>query len=281
MVLVTGATGTVGREVVAQLVAGGHAVRALVRDPGKARFDAKVQVVAGDLGKPETLARAVDGVGAVFSLGRGPEIPVHEANLARAAAKAGVGRIVKLSVAGAGQGSKNAVVAWHDAGEKAIQDSGVAWTFVRPGMFMSNALSWAPSVKGQGKVFLPYGDGKIAPIHPKDIAAVAVVALTAPGHAGKAYVLSGPEALSIAEQLQILSEAVGKPLQYVPISEGAARESMLGSGMPPVLADGLLAMAAAVRAGQAATVLPTVEQVAGRKPLTWRDWARENAVAFR
>ena len=141
MILVTGATGTVGREVVGLLVKDGQKVRAMTRDPKKARFDPKVEVVAGDFARPETLEKAAQGAEAVFSLSTGPELGAHEGALARAAKKAGAKRLVKLSVMGAGSGGENVIVKWHDAGEKAIRESGLAWTFVRPGTFMSNVLA--------------------------------------------------------------------------------------------------------------------------------------------
>jgi (4-alkanoyl-5-oxo-2,5-dihydrofuran-3-yl)methyl phosphate reductase len=281
MILVTGATGTVGREVVAQLLAAGERVRAMTRDPGKAKFDPKVEVVAGDFDRPETLEKALAGVDRVFALSTGPELGIHDANLARAAKKAGVRHIVKLSVLGAGGSTGNAIAAWHEAGEKAIRESGVPWTFVRPGMFMSNALGWARTAKSQGKVFANYKGGKVPPIHPRDIAAVAVKALTSPGHEGKSYPLTGGEALSMQEQLAILSGIVGKTIEFVPISDDAAREGMLKAGMPPLVVDALVSISGSPREGKVSEPLPTVEQVLGRKPLTWADWARENAAAFR
>jgi len=281
MILVTGATGTVGRELVAQLVATGRKLRALTRDPSKARFDPAVEVFAGDLSRPETLAGAVEGIERVFSLSMGPELGVNEANLANAARRAGVKHVVKLSVLGAGSAGGHGVVGWHERGEKAIQDSGAAWTFVRPGMFMSNALNWAGAIRGQGKVFLPYGEGKVVPIHPRDIASVAAKALTEPGHEGQAYALTGAEALGAAEMMTILSEAVGKPITYVPITDEAAGESMLKAGLPPGLVEGLMKIASGIRRGETGTPLPTLEQLLGRKALTWRDWAHENAAAFR
>jgi len=279
MILVTGATGNVGKEVVAQLVAAGHPTRALTRDAAKARFDASVQVAVGDLGSPETLTKAVEGVEAVFSLAAGPNIGVHEGNLAKAAKKAGAKRIVNLSVLGAGTGAKNAIVQWHEAGEQQLRESGLDWTFVRPGGFMSNALAWAGSAKAAGKVFAPYGDGTLALIHPRDIAAVAVRALVG-GHEGRAYAITGPESLPMTEYVRILSEAAGKPLQYVPLNDEAARAGMAKGGMPTVVIDALLQVAAGIRAGHG-PALPTVEQVLGRPALTFVEWARENAAAFR
>jgi len=281
MILVTGATGTVGREVVAQLLAAGEKVRALSRDPSKAPFDGRVELVAGDLTKPETLPPAVAGVDRVFSLAVGPQIGAQEDNLAQASKKASVRRIVNISVLGAGEAGRGGVAEWHNAGERAIQNSGIAWTFVRPGAFMSNALFWRGSIKSLGKVFSNCGDGKTTPIHPRDIAAVAVRALTAPGHEEKAYPLTGPQAISVAEQVRILSDAIGKPIEYVPITDEVAREQMLKAGIPGPYIDALLPFGAHVRAGKAARVLDTVEQVTGKRPLTFADWAREHADAFR
>jgi uncharacterized protein YbjT (DUF2867 family) len=280
MILVTGATGTVGREVVAQLLASDQRVRALVRDPSRARLDPRVELVAGDLTRPETLARAVQGAERVFSLALGPELAVHESNLARAAVRADVRHVVKLSVLGA-SGKGAGVTAWHDAGERVLRESGLDWTFVRPGAFMSNALGWRDTIRSQGKVFTHFGDGRLPVIHPRDIAAVAVRALTTPGHAGQAYPLTGPEALTTSEQVAILASAIGRPLEHVPVDDEQARAAMQAAGMPAYLVEALLPFGAIVRSGRAAEVLSTVEQVTGRPALTFAAWARENAPAFR
>jgi (4-alkanoyl-5-oxo-2,5-dihydrofuran-3-yl)methyl phosphate reductase len=281
MILVTGATGTVGREVVAQLLAAGEKVRALTRNPSRAHLDAQVDLAAGDLSQPETLAKAVEGVESVFSLAFGPQLGIQEANLAQAAKKAGARHIVKLSGLRPAGEARSGISAWHQASERAIQNIGIAWTFVQPGAFMSNALYWRDSIKAQGKVFSNYGDGKVAYIHPRDIAAVAVRALTQTGHEGKAYPVTGPEALSMSELVQLLSEAVGKPIDYVPITDDVARDGMQKAGLPILLIDALLPFASFVRSGKAAEILPTVEQVIGRKPLTFAGWAREHAADFR
>jgi (4-alkanoyl-5-oxo-2,5-dihydrofuran-3-yl)methyl phosphate reductase len=280
MILVTGATGTVGREVVAQLLAAGKKVRALTRSPAQARFNGRVEIAAGDLGKPETLARAVEGVESVFSLALGAEIGVQEASLAQVAKRAGVRHIVKLSVLGAAGEDRSSVANWHEAGERAIQNTGIAWTFVRPGAFMSNSLWWSDTVRTQGKIFSNFGEGRLPYIHPRDIAAVAVCALTQAGHEGKAYDLTGAEALSVRECVQILADAVGRPIEYVPITDEVAREGMEKSGMPAYLIDALLPFASCVRNGKGERVLPTVEQVTGKKPLTFVEWASECKGAF-
>jgi len=141
MILVTGATSNVGREVVRQLVAAERDVRVLTRDPSRvADLDARIKVVTGDLSQPETLSAALSGVDSVFALsGGGPEQPLHDANLAEAAARAGVGHVGKMSVIGAQYGFTDLMATWHLAGERAIQQVGLPWTFLRPGEFMSNA----------------------------------------------------------------------------------------------------------------------------------------------
>jgi uncharacterized protein YbjT (DUF2867 family) len=280
MILVTGATGTVGREVVAQLLTAGQRVRAMTRDPTKVNLNGGVEVVQGDFNAPDTLASAVKGVERVFSLTFGPQTGIHEKNLARAAKASGVRHIVKLSALGGDDKTRNDIRKWHDEGEQAIRETGIAWTVLRPGAFMSNALHWRESIRAQGKVFSNYGDGKLPPVHPRDIAAVAVRALTSDGHEGKAYPLTGPEALSMSEQVKILADAIGQPLEYVPISDETARKGMEHAGMPSFLIDALVPFAGFIRSGKATQVFPTVEEVTGRPPLRFGDWAKENAAAF-
>jgi uncharacterized protein YbjT (DUF2867 family) len=146
---------------------------------------------------------------------------------------------------------------------------------------MSNALHWRETIRSKGKVFSNYGEGKLPPVHPRDIAAVAVRALTSDGHEGKAYPLTGPEAMNIGEQVKILSNAIGKQIEYVPITDEAARTGMEQAGLPPFIIDALLPFASFIRNGKAAEVFHTVEEVTGRAPFTFGDWARENAAAFR
>jgi uncharacterized protein YbjT (DUF2867 family) len=280
MILVTGATGTVGREVVAQLLTAGQKVRAMTRDPSKSKLNGGVEVVQGDFNAPDTLASAVKGAERVFSLTFGPQTAVHEKHLAQAAKASGVRHIVKLSALGGDDETRNTIRKWHDEGEQAIRETGIALTVLRPTGFMSNALHWRPSIRAQRKVFSNYGDGKLPPVHPRDIAAVAVRALTSDGHEGKVYPLTGPEALSISEQVKILADAIGQPLEYVPITDEAACKGMEHAGMPSFLIDALLPFAAFIRSGKAAHVFHTVEEMTGRPPLRFGDWARENASAF-
>jgi uncharacterized protein YbjT (DUF2867 family) len=281
MILVTGATGNVGREVVAQLLAAGEKVRALTRNPLRAKLDSRVEVVRGDFEDSSSLENAVRSVDRIFSLTVGPRTGLHEENLAQAAKAAGVRHIVKLSAMGGGGQTKNDIRKWHDEGEQAYREAGIPLTVLYPGAFMCNALHWRETIRATGKVFSNYGEGKLPPVHPRDIAAVAVRALTTPGHEGKSYTLTGPEALSVGEQVKILANAVGKPIDYVPVSDEAIRAAMEKAALPAPLINALLPFAAFIRSGRAAAVFPTVQQVTGRQPFTFSDWARENAAAFR
>jgi uncharacterized protein YbjT (DUF2867 family) len=280
VILVTGATGTVGREVVAQLLAQGQPVRGMSRNPAGAKFGPRVEMVQGDFADADSLAEAVKGADRVFSLALGPQTGSHERALAAAAKKVGVRHIVKLGAMGGDGETRNAIRRWHEEGEQAIRDSGIPWTVVRPGRFMSNALHWRESIRRQGKVFSNYGEGKLPSVHPRDIAAVAVRALTSENYFGKVLEVTGPAALSIAEEVSILSKALGKPIEYVPITDEVARKDMEQANMPAYIIDGLIPFAEFVRSGKAARVYPTVEEVTGRPALTFVDWAREHAPAF-
>ncbi len=282
MILVTGATGTIGTEVVKLLLAQGEKVRVLARDPQKAaKLGAGVDVVQGDLDKPETLPAAFQGVTKLFLLAAGEDLARHEANALAAAQAAGVQYVVKISAAGAGDDDTLQLGRWHTAGEKQIKDAGIPWTIVRPGSFMSNTMAWVGSIKGQGVVYNPSGHGKTAPIDPKDIAAVAVAALTSTGHEGKVYEITGPQALSTADQAGKISAAIGRPIQCVDVSEEALRGAMLGQGMSPTLADALVELMLYIKNGNNSYVTNTVEQVLGREPRTFEEWLSEHAGIFR
>jgi uncharacterized protein YbjT (DUF2867 family) len=282
MIFVTGATGTVGREVVAQLLDRNIPVRALTRDPEKARIDSRAAVIAGDLSRPETFAKHLKGVDALFSVVFGPNMAAEEAELARAAKAAGVAHIVKLSALGpaGAHGERTGVAAWHLAAEQALAASGVAWTYVQPTAFMSNVFFQREAIVRMGKIFSNYGDGKLPYIHPRDIAAVAVAALTGTGHEGKAYPITGSEAFTMSDVARILGDAVGRPIQYVPVTDEAYAETMRKHGLSPELVGALLPFGAIVRSGSASEVLPTVRNVLGREPLTFKEWAQEFAPAF-
>jgi uncharacterized protein YbjT (DUF2867 family) len=223
----------------------------------------------------------VAGAERVFSLATGPKTGAYERNLGEAARNAGVRHIVKLSALGGDDEIRNDIRKWHDEGEQALRETGIALTVLRPTGFMSNALHWRDSIRTQGKVYSNYGEGKLPVIHPRDIAAVAVRALTSEGYEGKAYSLTGPEALSVREQVKILSEVLGRELEYVSITDEVARKGMERAGMPGLLIDALLPFADFIRSGKAAPVFGEGEEITGRPALTFRDWAEENADLFR
>jgi uncharacterized protein YbjT (DUF2867 family) len=282
MILVIGATGTVGRQLVAELLAdGGMGVRALSRTPERAGLPGGVELVAGDLGRPETLSAALAGVERVFLLSGGPEGPGHDANLIRAAKQAGVAHVVTLSVLGAGHGADDPITRWHLAGERAVVDSGIPWTILRPGAFMSNALMWAASITAQDAVYAPFTQAKTAAIDPADIAAVAARALTEPGHENKIYPLTGPDLLSAADQVETLADALGRPLRLVDVPPEAAKGGMVEAGMPAELADAVIASMAQAGTDHAMAVLPTVEELTGRPARSFAEWTTVHLEAFR
>lgn len=282
MVLVTGATGTVGRKLVGELHRMGAQVRALSRDPRSARLPEGVQVVGGDLGRPDSLAPAVIGVDRVFMLCTGPARVAQEANLVAAAQRAGVARIVKLSALTVEDTSQHdAITRWHAAGELAVAESGLGWTFLRPGAFMSNALAWIPMVKHQGKVFAPFINVRTAAIDPLDVALAAARVLTEDGHEERAYALTGPELLGPTEQVERLGQVLGRSLELVEVPPQAARQRMLEAGMDAELADAVLATQANAGHGPGGIVTPTVAELTGRPARTFSDWAHEHAPLFR
>ncbi|MFE7853216.1 NAD(P)H-binding protein [Streptomyces sp. NPDC057403] len=279
MILVTGATGTVGREVVRRLPAG-VAVRVLARDPARVGGAASaVEVVAGSYDDARCLERALAGVRTAFlvTTGLGRD---HDAVFLRAAKLAGVRRVVKLSAAAVlDAGAGDLITRWQRANEELLRGCGLQWTLLRPRAFMSNTLSWAHSVRAQGCVRALYGTSAGACVDPRDVAAVAVRALTEEGHAGRAYTLTGPEAISAVEQTRQLGRLLGVPLRFEELSRDQARAG-LGGRYPQPVVEALLAGAERLHAGAKARVEDTVAQVTGRPAGTFRDWAADHLAAF-
>ena len=283
MILITGATGTVGSELVKQLVEARQNVRVLVRNPEKAlKFGTGVDVVKGDLSKPETLGAAFIGVDKVFVLtAPGPDMVELEGNAYEAAKRAGAKHIVKLSAQGVEEGgliAKTPGGEWHSRSEKRLRALGVAWTILRPGPFASNVINfWG--INQRGGLFLPTGNGKDPQIDPRDIAAVAVNVLTTPGHDRKIYELTGPELLSYAEVVQKIAAVTGKPLKFVDVPEATWRQEMLNAGFPPLMVETLLVYFASVKAGRWYAT-STVAELLGRPARTFDEWVRDHAAAL-
>jgi len=280
-ILVTGSTGTIGGEVARQLIAKGIRPRLLVRNPAKAsEFQGKADIVQGDLNDAASVERALQGVEKLFLVAAGLGGQDLEKKAVDAAKKAGVKHVVKLSVIGAEEEGLT-FARWHRPVEKQLEASGMAWTHLRPINFMSNMFGNIGTIKGQGVFYAPTGDGKTSVIDPADIGAVAVKALTEKGHENKAYALTGPEALSGAEQAAILSQALGREVKFVDVPPEAAKQGMTGAGIPGPYVDALMDLLSNMKAGRTAVVTDTVQQLLGRKAGTFADWARRNAAAFK
>lgn len=223
---------------------------------------------------------AMAGVDAVFVVGAGAGVVARDEMVAKAARDARVRRIVKLSSLDVARPDGNSLAAWHARGEDAIRASGVPWTFVRPCGFMSNALAWADALRATGEVRASTGEGKVAMIHPDDIAEVVVAALDT-RFEREVLEITGPEPLDYATMVRTIAEEAGlSRAVFVPISDAEARERILAIGKPPPVAEALVGLWRAVREGKVATVTNTVERVLGKPPRPFRQWARENAAAF-
>jgi len=281
-VLVTGATGTVGRDVAKLLSKKGAAVRAGVRDQAKARqrFDDDIALATFDFEDDSSFAGALDGVAKVFLL---PPLLPNQVQLTStfvdAAKRAGVRRIVKLSAVGVDDEIRFTVGKWHAANEQHIRESGLAFTFLRPNSFMQNFITYFPP--RDGTIYLPWGNGKASLVDTRDIAAVAAEALTSDGHEGKTYTLTGPAALGIAEVASILSEVAGREINYVDVPESAARDGMLQAGVPQWQVEPILELHATNKQNRWTAVTADVEKVTGNPPIDFAQFARDHVEKFR
>ncbi|WP_437932458.1 SDR family oxidoreductase [Sorangium sp. So ce291] len=281
MYLVTGATGNVGKEIVEELLDAGEAVRVFTRDERKvARWGDRVEKAVGDLARQDTIAPALQGVRAAFLLPvGGAEGIEHVRNFLAAAQASGAPRVVLLSSFSAGAPTVQ-LAKHHAEREHLVRASGLPWTFVRPGTFMSNTFQWARSIKADRVVYNPHGDGKTAPVAPRDIAAVAARAMVTGDFLGQALEVTGPELLSTPDQVEILARVLDTPLRRVDVSVEAATRRMIEAGMPAPFAAALGELIERIRAGNGAVQTDTVERVTGRKPATFEAWAREHARAW-
>ncbi|MDQ3762555.1 MAG: NAD(P)H-binding protein [Actinomycetota bacterium] len=281
MVLVTGATGNVGRQVVSQLLGTRSGVRALTRNPDSAGLPDGVELVRGDLSDPGTLNAGLDGVEAVFLVW--PFLTAEAAPAVLEVVGKHVHRIVYLSSMGVRDDvdeQADPINQFHADLERLIEKSGLAWTFLRSHSFATNALWWAPQIRADGVVREPHGAAARPVIHEQDVAAVAVHALTGDGHGGATYCLTGPQVLTQIEQVRIIGEAIGRALRFEEISPEAGRQKMLAAGWPPSVVNGLL-NAYARMITQPVPVTSTVQEITGIPPRTFRQWAIDHANDFR
>lgn len=283
-IVVTGATGTIGRELVRLLAATGTELRAVYRDIRKTWPAPNVTWVRADLDDPHELRVALEGGDRLFLLtGNSGDFAQTQLAVIHAARDAGVRHVVKLSALGASDHSHSTIARRHWVVEQALQATPLAWTLLRPHAFMQNWLAdQADTVRAESVIYALIGDGRVPFIDTRDIAAVATEVLLHPDeHAGKKYVLTGPAAVSYSDVAAALSEATGKSVRYQPISMDEARARLLGQGGEPDLIEATLAIAAYQKAGGPTSIVsPTLERILGRPPRTVRDFARDYARHF-
>ncbi|RKE17756.1 NAD(P)H-binding protein [Streptomyces sp. TLI_171] len=278
MIMVTGATGTVGREVVDLLVGRGEQVAAVTRDPAGPVAGGARRVV-GDPSAPRSLAAALNGVEALLLSPRAAG--GASADLLALAAGRGVRRVVVLSAVTVEYGGGYRRFAAEFARvEEAAKASGLAWTLLRCADFAANSLAWAPQIRATGRARGVHGDAATSPVHQRDLAEVAVRALLDPAHAGRAYALTGPQSLTQRDRARLIGRAIGREVPFEEVRPEELRRALLAQGLPADVPDRLIGYAAACLAEPGPTT-DTVARLLGRPALAFADWAAENAAAFR
>lgn len=285
MILVTGATGLNGTALVRKLSAKGVPLRALVRNAAKAAEIAalpNVEIAIADMAKPETLPAALAGVDrAMLNSSADPAMVEVQSNFIAAAAKAGVRHVVKLSGIMPELDSPFRFARMHGEIEKRLEASGMAFTHLRAGEFMPSYFRQVPMILAKGALFLPMENQRIASIDIGDLAEIAALVLTNPGHEGKIYPLTGPEALTMTEVAERLSAATGKTIKYINVPPEDVRKAQLAAGVPPYIADALAELFAERRKGKESQVWPIAQTLLGRRPTSFAEFAVRNATIFR
>lgn len=280
MILVIGATSTIGKVLVKQLAARGAPFRALVRDAAKGAA-LGCDTVVGNLDDPQSLAVAFAGVKRVFlNSAPGPELARQQTIAIEAAKAASVSHIVKLSSMGADRQAQVVQARQHGEIEAAIQESGMGWSVLRPSFFMQNFLGHADSIRSMGKFFGAYGNGRIGFVDVEDIATVAAMLLTEDAHSGETFHPTGGEALTHAEVARCFTERLGREITYVDLPVEQMVAQMLASGMPEDFARGLGVMMAGMAAGFAADITDTFFKLTGRQPRRFNQFLADNVASF-
>ena len=287
MILVTGATGQAGSAVIREFARQHHAVRALVRSRAKAQaFETlpTVELVEGDMLHPETLADALSGVDRVLLISSPDQQMVEtQCTFIDAARAAGVRHIVKFSGSTTALDSPFLFSRMHAEIEQYLERSGLTWTHLRPSQFMTEYVREVPTIVTAGALFLPLEDTKLTPVDMDDIAQAAFTLLTTAGHEGKTYMMSGPEALSMAEIAEQISLAIDKTVRYVNISPADRNAALLAAGLPAYLVDALDVQSGERRKGAngEAVVHPETHIALGIRPTPFAEFARRHATDFR
>ena len=282
-ILVTGATGSNGIEILKLLAARNIPVRAMVHDLSKSDSitQPNVETVEGDFDRPETLLAALNGVDRAFLLTNSTDrAEAQQLAFVEAARRSGVSHIVNLSQLHANQNSPVRFLRYHAAIEAAIQASGMAYTFLRPNLYMQGLLNFCSTIKDNNAFYAAAGNAKVSVVDVRDIAAVAVAALTEAGHDGKIYDITGPQALTHTEMAEHLSTALGHEIAFVDVSSKVMRDAMTRMGMPVWQADGLVEDYAHYERGEAADVASGVQDAIDKAPRSFDTFARDYAVMF-
>lgn len=284
MIIITGANGRNGSAAVREFARQKVQVRALVRDRKKAQDLVNlptVEVVEGDMSRPETLTEALSGVDRALLISSADEQMVEtQTTFIDAAKKAGVKHIVKFSGMSADLDSPFLFGRTHAEIERYLEQSGLAWTHLRPGQFMQEYLRETPTIVGQNALFLPLHDARVVGVDIEDIAKAAFILLTTPGHEGKIYNITGPEALTMTEVAEQISQAIGKTIQYIDIPREARKQAMLSVGIPTFMVEALDIQAGERLKGTESTVHLETHTAFGIHPTTFAEFAQRNADAF-
>jgi len=284
MILVTGSTGSNGGELLKLLSARGVPARAMARRTDRAGSIAAlpgIEIVAGDFDDAVSLERVLRGIERAFLLTNSTDrAEAQQMRFVAAAKRAGVRHIVKLSQLAADEASPVRFLRYHAAVERAIRETGLDYTFLRPNLFMQGLLGFGPTIKSEGRFYAAAGDGKVSVVDVRDNAAVAAAALTGAGHTGRTYTLTGPEALSHAGIATKLSEALGRTIVFVDVPPEVMREVLSHTPMPAWQADGLIEDYAHYRRGEAALVASGVQDATSVAPRSFAAFARDFAAAF-
>ena len=283
MILITGATGNVGMELVKKLSKFGEPLRAFVRSRTQSQSIASpgTELFEGDFTKEQTFLPALTGVDRLFLLiPSSSEVEEQQRSFVGAAKRSQVRHIVKLSQLGADEKASGRFQRYHSAVEKYIVNSGIPYTFLRPNLFMQGLLNFRATISSQGVFYASAGNAKVSVVDVRDIASVAAKILTAQGHEGKTYDITGPEALTHADMADQLSKALGKAIHYVDVPPEAMRQALLGFGLPAWQADGVVEDYDHYRRGEAADVTSTIRDITSNEAISFSSFARDYAAKF-
>jgi uncharacterized protein YbjT (DUF2867 family) len=284
MILLTGATGTTGRRVARRLTKWGYRFSALVRDPDKVTGlkSSKVELIKGDFGKPDSLKRAMEGIEHAFLLPPNTKDQFRlERNFIDAAREAGVRYLVKYSAIGADPDSPSRLLRWHGEAEKYLEQSGIRHSIVRPDIFMQNFTNlYAEQIKEQKQFRLPFGDARCGWVDVRDIGRLIARLLTENGHKNNVLTVTGPESLSCEDAAEVLSNAVGKKIQYVDLKPKEFKKEMMESGVPETMAEAVTELYKLVSEGLCDVVTDTFYEITEKQPRTFDEFVDDNLSLF-